>query len=277
MNLDNKTPAGDPVDDALDALDMDADNAATEDEDLRPEDTDDDEEEADETKDDASDEDEKDEEEDADAEEAKPKRSRAKKRIDQLTRTARDAERERDYYKNQLDEARKSGGQGRTPSQEEYRQGQQQGLSRQEIEAWVQQAATAQVREAEFDNVVSKVEDTLRKGGAEDALKRFSNPALTSFYPDAMHALHESKFPAQVAKAISGSEELFSQFSKASPAGQVAMIARVDGRLEARAAQKKSKTPPTTPQVRGKSRPPSKNPDDMDQAEYEAWTKKQGF
>ena len=277
MNLENQGTA-DAVDAAIDSLDLD-DAPDTEGEDLRTEDDSDEEvDEAEASEDDESESDDEDEDEDdeeeASAKDAKPKRNRTQKRIDQLTRKAGDAERERDYYKNLYEESRFSGNQTRHPTQQEYDYGAQQGYSREDVEAWVQQAADERIQAAEFSNVVSKVEDTLRSGGAEEALARFSNPALTNFYPEAMETLHTAKYPAQVAKAIAGSEELFQQFRSANPAGQAALIARVDGRMEARSAQKRSGQPSATPKVRGKSRPPEKHPDDMSQAEYEAWTKK---
>lgn len=276
MNLE-KEAAGDPVDAALDALDLD-DAPDTEGDDLR--DTDEEEESAAKSE---NSEDEDSDEEDADEEgsgsaKSDGKKPRHQKRFNQLTRQKHDAERERDYYKKLYEESSRQPAQHQPqPTQQQYRDGAQQGLSRQQVEAWVEEAAQRKVQEAEYSSKVSGVRAKLEEGGAGEALSRLSNPAITNFWPDAALALSDSKFPVQVAKAIAGSDELFSQFQRASPAQQVALIARVDGRLEARAAQKSPKNPPATPQVRGKSRPPEKNPDDMDQAEYEAWSKKQGF
>jgi len=77
---------------------------------------------------------------------------------------------------------------------------------------------------------------------------------------------------------LAGNEELFQKFA-AMPNGvaRARFIDRLDGRLEASSRTKKPVTVKPTPKLRGTTRKPSKNPEDMSQVEYDAYARKQGW
>jgi len=163
---------------------------------------------------------------------------------------------------------------------EQVQAGREQGLTPQQTQELIRQEATNQVQAERFQSTVSGLRKTLEDNGASDALARLSNQKLTPFEPDSVTALSEAKFPAKVAKAIANNEEVFSKFSSLPDAGARArFIARLDGRFESRATGegKSTSTPKPTPRVRGAARKPEKDPEDMSQAEYEAYAEKQGW
>lgn len=210
------------------------------------------------------------------------KKSRAQKRIDQLTREKNDARREADYAKRQAEESERHYAEliaqieasQITPQQ--VRQGAQQGMTPQQTSEMIRSQAIQHVEAERFYSQVEGLHKTLKDGGAGDALTRLGNAALTPFEVEAVQALAEAKYPALVAKAIAGNEQVFERFSKLRTGVERArFIDRLDGRLEARRTSSSSAKP--TPKVRGTSRAPDKNPDDMSQAEYEAWAAKQGL
>ncbi len=206
------------------------------------------------------------------------KQSRLDKRIGKLTREKNDAAREAEYWRRKAQEA------AATPqipqaTQEQLQEGAEQGLTPEQVQAYVNKAATELVGQERFNAKAETLRKTLTDNGAEDALNRLSNSALTSFEVEAVEALADSKYPSEVANAIAGNEELFNQFSSAPNAVRRAMIiARLDGRIEARKHAKPQKSQvKATPKLRGATRPPTKNPDDMSQSEYEAYAIKQGW
>lgn len=288
MNLENETSAD--ADEALDlldnlesdgAVDVSDDDFADEDEPRANTDQVDDE--------DADDNDpDKGGESDAAAsdDKAEKPKSRAQKRFDKLTREKNDARREVEFERQQREALQRNFDQLNAqvqhlqPTREQIEYGQRQGLNETQVQNLVQQQASALVEQERFSATVSGLEDTLRNNGAEEALTRLSNPALTNFEPDAINALSEAKFPARVANAIAGNEKVFSQFSKLkSGVERARFIDRLDGRFESREASKKvsADVAKPTPRVRGSSRRPEKDPDEMDQAEYEVYARKQGW
>lgn len=283
MNLENddQSPV-DPVDEALDLLDdMDADAVADEpieDEDA-PRKTDD-------LADDGELDDEPDEGKPSDGDDDAPKGgSRAQKRIAQLTREKNDARREAEYARQQSQELQREYdrlyryAQQVRATPEQVQAGQQHGLTADQTQELIRQQATQQVEAERFDQIVVGVRQKLETGGAAEAVKRLSNPALTKFESEAMIALHEAKYPVQVARAIAENEAVFEKFAALkSGVERARFIDRLDGRLESRASGKPSSTDvKPTPRVRGSARKPEKSPDDMSQAEYEAWAAKQGL
>lgn len=280
MNLENETP-DDLSGDALAVLDeMDTEAPAS------PESDDLDDLDAEESDPDGD----EPEQADAQSEEAigdddQPKgKSRTQKRIDQLTREKNDARREADFHRQQLQNVQTQFDQLQTqvqymqPTQQQVDHGAQQGLNPQQVQDLIRQEATNQVEAERFNATVSAVHTTLKDNGAGDALQRLSNPALTNFENEAVIALSEAKFPARVANAITQNEEVFQKFSSL-PDGvaRARFIDRLDGRLESRATAKPKTEAKPTPRVRGAAKRPEKSPDDMTQAEFEAWSRSQGW
>lgn len=282
MNLENE-PADDLSDDALDVFEeLESDEGEALDADPDAEDIEDDAE-GDPDGDDSDEDDEQSEE--ANGEDDQPKgKTRTQKRIDKLTREKNDARREADYHRQQLENVQtqfdslQNQIQVMQPTQQQFQQGMQQGLDPQEVQRLVRQQASDQVEQERFTATVSAVKETLQNNDAGEALTRLSNPALTAFEPEAITALSEAKFPAKVANAIANNEEVFDKFAALKDGvARARFIDRLDGRLESRATAKpKSKAKPT-PRVRGAAKRPDKDPDDMNQAEYEAHARKQGW
>lgn len=279
MNLETETST-DPVDDALSLLDDMADETPSGGDDAPRDDAtgQDDEEQPDTEAANADD-----ESEESQFERKKP--SRAEKRIGQLTRQARDAERERDSYRAEIETMRRDYDrlqaqvQAMQATPDQIRQGRQQGLNEQQVQDLVRKQASELVETERFQATVTTLKKTLEDNGAGEALQRLANPRLTNFEPEAVSALAEAKFPDKVAKAIAGNDEVFDRFSKLKTGVERArFIDRLDGRLESRAAGKApiSEAKPS-PRVRGSARKPDKSPDEMNQAEFEAWSKKQGL
>lgn len=211
-------------------------------------------------------------------------KSRTQKRIDQLTREKNDARREADYHRQQLQDVQtkfdqlQAQVQTMQPTQQQVEMGQQQGLNPQQVQDLIRKEANNQVEAERFNATVSAVKKTLEDNGAQDALKRLSNAALTPFEPEAMIAMSEAKYPARVANAITQNEEVFQKFSSL-PNGvaRARFIDRLDGRLESRASTKPKTEAKPTPRVRGAAKKPEKSPDEMSQAEFEAYSRKQGW
>lgn len=223
---------------------------------------------------------------DAGADDQPSGKSRTQKRIDQLTREKNDARREADYHRQQLEAVQtqfdrlqaqiQNQNVPLTPEQQQW--GQQQGMTPQQVQDMVREQASQQVEQERFQATVSTLRGTLEAEGAAEALQRLSNPALTNFEPEAVTALAEAKFPARVAKAIASNEEVFAKFSQLKDGvARARFIDRLDGRLESRASTQPKPDAKPTPRVRGAAKPPEKSPDDMNQAEYEAWSRKQGY
>lgn len=275
-------------DEALDLLDgleneTDSEEDGSEDVDLR----DDDEPDSDEEDDDAEASDEElDEDEDEDEPEpAKHGKGRAKKRIDQLTRKANDARREAEYERRQRERIEQDYRQlteyiqQLQPTREQVEYGRQQGYSEQDVTKLIREEAAAIADDTRKASVASALRERLESNGARDALERLGNQKLTPFEWECVEALSEAKYPAEVAKAIASNEDIFSRFaSLPSAVARARFIDRLDGRFESRkSATGKKAQPKPSPKVRGTTRAPEKNPDDMSQAEFEAWSRKQGL
>lgn len=215
---------------------------------------------------------------------------RVQKRIDKLTRKAADAEREGGFYKTQLEQERqarldaererdwyKQRG-GHQPEDEDDQQGQTRGLTPQQVEKIIAERAEEVARQKEFASKVSTLKSKLQTE-APEALARLSNVALTYFEDEAIEALSEASHPVQIAKALNNNTELFNKFSRLPDgAARARLIARLDGSIEARTTAKKpAQQVKPTPKVKGVTRAPEKDPNKMSQAEYEAWSAKQGW
>ena len=274
---DQTAATGDPVDEALELFDeIDTGDPAEADEDLDADEdpraakaTDDDEEEGEDDADDAS----------SDADEpVKGKRSsRFQKRIDQLTREKNDAARELEYERSRVQQM-EAYVRSLEPTQQQVDYGHRQGYSPDQVRGMVQDEARSLIEQERFASTVDGLRARLNEA-APDALARLSNPALTVFEPEAVEALAETQNSVQIAKAIAGNEELFAKFASLKNGTQrAAFIARLDGRIEGRkSARAKTGQTAATPKVRGTTRAPEKDPEKMDQAEYEAWRRKQGW
>lgn len=289
MTKENNTQTGDDIDmldDIIDgaiAQDDDADNTPREDD---PQDTQDDDDTQDDNSDDteeALDDDSGDPDDDDDPSSAdngdKPKKqSRLDKRIGKLTRAQKDAQREAEYWKSRAEALATTRQPEPQVTQEQIDMGAQQGLTPEQVSTQIKTEAAALVERERFESTAQTLRERLESQGAGDALSRLSNPALTNFEPEAVDALASAKYPIKVANALHENEALFNQFRGKSPVQQAMLIARLDGRLEAQASGKKqASSVKATPKIRGVARPPSKNPDDMSQAEYEAYAKKKGW
>lgn len=287
MNLENETP-----DDSGDALalldDMDTDAPVGDDEsiadDAPREDLEDGQADNEEPDGDESENDDDQSEAEVSADKAVKPKSRAQKRIDKLTREKNDARREADYALRQTEETNRKYDdllrqvQQHQATPEQLAQGQRQGLSPEQTQTLIRREATQQVEAERFNHTVTTIKQRLETDGAGDALARLSNPKLTNFENEAVTALTEAKYPAKIAKAIAGNEEVFERFSSLkSGAERARFIARLDGRLEGRAASSVKSDVKPTPRVRGSARKPEKSVDDMTQAEYEAHAEKQGW
>ncbi|MEL6859298.1 MAG: hypothetical protein AAFO74_13005 [Pseudomonadota bacterium] len=280
MNLENETP-DDLSGDALAVLDEMDTEAPAEPEADAPEDI-----EAEESDPDGDEPEQADAQSDeASGDDDQPKgKSRTQKRIDQLTREKNDARREADYHRQQLQDVQTQFDQLQRqvqtmqPTQQQVEMGAHQGLNPQQVQDLIRQEATQQVEAERFNATVTAVRKILEDNGAGDALQRLSNGALTRFEPEAVTALSEAKFPARVANAITQNEEVFQKFSSL-PNGvaRARFIDRLDGRLESRQTAKPKTEAKPTPRVRGAAKKPEKSPDDMSQAEFEAWSRKQGW
>lgn len=273
---DDKPSTAD-VDDALDLLDdMEDGDVSLADDELRD----------DEDGEDGQDgeEDSEEDENEPGAKDGKPKGNRVQKRIDQLTREREDAKRERDYFRSRNEQTERrlqeleAWARQVAPTQDQYRQGQNQGYTRQEVQELVQRQAQEIVATERFQSTVDALQTRL-SSEAPEAFARISNPALTMFENEAVEALAETANPTRIVKAIAGNEQLFARFaSLPSGAKRAQFIARLDGQIEARrSAKPKPAAAEPTPKVRGASRAPEKDPEKMSQGEYEAWRKKQGW
>ena len=297
MTKENQSASVDDALDVFDALDIDGDLAANDkpaDENPRDEETSneniEDEQGKDEQTDDNDDDTDSNEDEleagetegetepETDASEKAKKPNRTQARIDKLTREKNDERREKEYWKRL---AEQNAATPQAPqvqaTQEQINEGAQQGLTPDQVQGMIQQEAQKQVDAERFQSKVDTLRKTLVDSGAGDALDRLSNQALTPFEKEAVQALSEAKYGAEVAKAIAGNEDLFSKFSALkSGVERARLIDRLDGRLEAR-AKPTSKKVKATPKVRGAARKPNNDPDDMSQAEYEAYRVKMGW
>lgn len=285
MNLENdKSADADDALDLLDDMDLEPDTQGDDsdaDDEPRDEDDQDDDEAAD---DDGSDE-ESDDDAEADRERGKKPKSRAEKRINRLTREKNDALREAEYARREAAAAKQQFDElanwARTlqPTREQLEYGQQRGMTERDVQDMVRQQAGEMVEAERFEQMGVDLTKRLRDGGANDALSRITNPALVQLSKEAVTALYDAKFSVDVAKTIAGNEEVFTRFANLrTPVEQARFIDRLDGRLEARRASKtKNDAVKPTPRVRGSARKPEKDPEDMSQAEYEAYRKKQGW
>lgn len=216
---------------------------------------------------------------------------RVQKRIDKLTRKAADAEREGVFYKTQLEQERqriqdmereldwyKRGGGNQYQHEEQDQGASQRGLTPQQVEEIIAKRADEVSRQKEFASKVETLQSRLQ-AEAPEALARLSNQALTNFEDEAVEALSEASHPVQIAKALNNNTELFNKFSRLpNGAARARLIARLDGSIDARmTAKKPAQQVKPTPKVKGVTRAPEKDPNNMSQAEYEAWSAKQGW
>lgn len=293
MNTEHKTPTGDPVDDAIDAFEIEdtetdiAEDLREDEDDLSDDDQSDEDDDEISESDDDIDEDLEDgdegETDSVEAEEPKPPKgkSRTQKRIDQLTRQARDAERRAAFSKQQF-ESVMAQVQATQPTQEQFAEGARQGLTPEQTQELVRRQTESSVKQQlEQERFASKVQTLQEKiiaSGQKEALDRLSDESLTRFEPPAVDALYEAKYQTEIVKALNDNEELFDRFSKL-PDGnaRARFIDRLDGRFEGYKARKTKKTVKATPKVSGAARKPAKDPDDMSQAEYEAYAEKKGW
>ena len=243
MNLENE-PADDLSDDALDVFEeLESDEGEALDADPDAEDIEDDAE-GDPDGDDSYEEDEQSEE--ANGEDDQPKgKTRTQKRIDKLTREKNDARREADYHRQQLENVQtqfdslQNQIQVMQPTQQQYQQGMQQGLDQQEVQRLVRQQASDQVEQERFTATVSAVKETLQNNDAGEALTRLSNPALTAFEPEAIPHLVRLSFRQKLQTQSPITKRCLVSLQRSKTVlHALALIDRLDGRLESRATAK---------------------------------------
>lgn len=298
---DASLEAADPIDSALDELDAEESEASStaeqahddeggEKADAKSKDK------SDET-DDESDEDDDESEDEKEGKDAKPRNKKtAGKRISELTRKYNDERRIRESLEAdrkadaeelealrrfRQEAMRRSPDEERQPTSDEYEEGRKQGYTREQVEELVQKGVQAQRQQEIFGEKRDTLKQKLVEGGAQSALDRLSNARLVEFQPEALLTLSEAKHPVAVAKALAQNEDLFKQLSETSdPVRQSRLIERIDSRIETRRQIQKEgagQSVKPTRGVRGSTKPPEKHPDDMDQAEYEAYRAKQGW
>lgn len=221
---------------------------------------------------------------------AKPKAS-VQKRIDQLTRTARAAERDRDYWREQA----RLAAQGRQQPQEEPKQQQTGGDAPPKLEDFNSDAeyfrALARYEVQQEQAKARQSEETARQQQESDTLRARFDEGRTSAlekYPDYDEVVHDPslRVPGDIARLVFQTEnpnDVAYHLAKnpkvladvgSLPLPTAAMkLGQISARLGAPASAPKSATkapkPPPTVKPRGSS--PGKDPNKMSQDEYNAW------
>lgn len=213
------------------------------------------------------------------------------RRFDELTRYRREAERDRDHWRelamNQRHAPPQNGAEKpKSLADFDFDDGKYRDYLIEQAGKRAEEAAEKRWKERAEQEAAEKRQSKFRNREVEfakntkDYFEKTRDPGATFFTPELAELLSESEEGPAVAYYLANNISEAVQLSQLSPRGMALAIGRLESKLlaereKAKAAAKVSAAPPPPPKIEGKDPAVEKDPKDMSDAEFSKWRKRQ--